>query len=280
MAASCANAQMESCMFQAIFAERNQQIWSFLCATAAVRKFIRTFSRTLVNLTGTLSGTFSGTSPGTLLNQTWLNWFKHGSDWFKLVQTQFRLETWLCTKAFRNLLRNLLQTFSGTLLNLTWLHPTWAGSGAGRFRRRFRRRGCGERFPGGFCAARSGSAGFRRRFRRRSVQSQIRFNRICSHLAHGNPAEVIPALGLAARFRQICKNKTLRLLGIPPKVIFFRERCVFNILTSKCASHRSGVQLSISHAARKLAPTASVSLFFDPLAAHNTRTGKTVSCDF
>ena len=84
------------------------------------------------------------------------------------------------------------------------------------------------------------------------MQSQIRFNRICSHLAHGNPAEVIPALGLAARFRQICKNKTLRLLGIPPKVIFFRERCVFNILTSKCASHRSGVQLSISHAARKL----------------------------
>ena len=33
------------------------------------------------------------------------------------------------------------------------------------------------------------------------------------------PAEVFPALGFAARFRKICKNKTLRLLGIPP--IFF-----------------------------------------------------------
>ena len=36
------------------------------------------------------------------------------------------------------------------------------------------------------------------------VQSQVRFNRICGHLTHGNPAEVFPALGLAARFRKIC----------------------------------------------------------------------------
>jgi hypothetical protein len=28
-----------------------------------------------------------------------------------------------------------------------------------------------------------------------------------------------PALGFAARFRKICKNKTLRLLGMPPKLI-------------------------------------------------------------
>ena len=28
-----------------------------------------------------------------------------------------------------------------------------------------------------------------------------------------------PALGFAARFRKICKNKTLRLLRIPPKLI-------------------------------------------------------------
>ena len=28
-----------------------------------------------------------------------------------------------------------------------------------------------------------------------------------------------PALGFAARFRKICKNKMLRLLGIPPKLI-------------------------------------------------------------
>ena len=30
-----------------------------------------------------------------------------------------------------------------------------------------------------------------------------------------------PALGFAARLRKICKNKTLRLLGIPPKFILF-----------------------------------------------------------
>ena len=40
------------------------------------------------------------------------------------------------------------------------------------------------------------------------------------HLTHGNPAEVFPALGFAVRFRKICKNETLRLLGIPPKLIF------------------------------------------------------------
>jgi len=50
------------------------------------------------------------------------------------------------------------------------------------------------------------------------MQSQV--NRICGHLTHGNPAEVFPALGLAKRFRKICKNKALRLLRIPPKLIF------------------------------------------------------------
>jgi len=29
-----------------------------------------------------------------------------------------------------------------------------------------------------------------------------------------------PALGLAARFTKICKDKTLRLLGIPPSLFF------------------------------------------------------------
>ena len=33
------------------------------------------------------------------------------------------------------------------------------------------------------------------------VQSHFRFNRICGHLIHGNPAEVFPALAFAARFR-------------------------------------------------------------------------------
>ena len=41
------------------------------------------------------------------------------------------------------------------------------------------------------------------------------------HLIHGNPAGVFPALGFAARCRQICKSKMLRLLGIPPKLILF-----------------------------------------------------------
>jgi len=41
------------------------------------------------------------------------------------------------------------------------------------------------------------------------VQSQARFNRTCGHFTHGNPAEVFPAHGFAARFRKICKNKTL-----------------------------------------------------------------------
>ena len=50
-------------------------------------------------------------------------------------------------------------------------------------------------------------------------QSQVRFNRICGHLTHGNPAEAFPALGFAARFRKTCENKTLRPLGIPPKLI-------------------------------------------------------------
>ena len=79
--------------------------------------------------------------------------------------------------------------------------------------------GSGEGSGRLWCRARSGSTGFRRRFREALVQSQVKFNRICGHLIHGNPAEVFPALGFAARFRQICKIKTLRLLGIPPKLI-------------------------------------------------------------
>ena len=52
------------------------------------------------------------------------------------------------------------------------------------------------------------------------VQSQVGFNRICDHFIHGNPAEVFPALDFAARFKKICKNKTLRLLGIS---LFFKN---------------------------------------------------------
>jgi hypothetical protein len=107
-------------------------------------------------------------------------------------------------------------------------------------RRRFRRRS-GRLW----CRARSGSTGFPRRFRRRFrealaqsqvrfnrvpekvpekvwealVQSQVRFNGICGHLIHGNPPEVFPAFGFATRFSE----KTLRLLGIPPKLISVKE---------------------------------------------------------
>ena len=41
------------------------------------------------------------------------------------------------------------------------------------------------------------------------AQSQVRLNKICGHLTHGNPAEVFPALGFAARFRKSCKHKKL-----------------------------------------------------------------------
>ena len=52
------------------------------------------------------------------------------------------------------------------------------------------------------------------------MQSQVKFNKICGHLTHGNPAEVFPAVGFAARFEKTSKNKTLRLLAIPPKRMF------------------------------------------------------------
>jgi hypothetical protein len=68
------------------------------------------------------------------------------------------------------------------------------------------REGSGERSGEGsgrlWCRAKSGSTGF---------------------LTHGNPAEVFPALGFAARFRKICKHKSLRLLGIRPKLIYFHR---------------------------------------------------------
>ena len=86
--------------------------------------------------------------------------------------------------------------------------------------------GCGEGSGKGsrkpWCKAKSGSTGFRRTFWSHVWEvwcSQVRFNRICGHFTHGIPAEVFPAFGFAARFRKICKNKTLRLLGIPPKLI-------------------------------------------------------------
>ena len=79
-----------------------------------------------------------------------------------------------------------------------------------------------------------GSTGFRRRFRRRFqetlVQRQVRFNRVPEkvaeakpgqvHLVHGNPAEVFPALGFAARFRKICKIKCCGCWGYTEAYFF------------------------------------------------------------
>jgi hypothetical protein len=46
----------------------------------------------------------------------------------------------------------------------------------------------------------SGSTGFPKKVPEKvwkaSVQSRVKFNKICGHLTHGTPAEVFPALGL------------------------------------------------------------------------------------
>ena len=62
------------------------------------------------------------------------------------------------------------------------------------------------------------------------VQSQVTCNRVpekvplwCRARSGSNRFKGFPALGFAACFRKICKNKTLRLLGIPPKLIFMNS---------------------------------------------------------
>ena len=99
---------------------------------------------------------------------------------------------------------------------------------------------------GGFGAepCKSGATGLRRRFRGRSGRLWCRarsgfwrrFWRRSGRLFGADPAEVIPALG---------KNKTLRLLGIPPKLIFLqlhrlsietRSKWIYWLFTA--ASHR------------------------------------------
>jgi hypothetical protein len=70
---------------------------------------------------------------------------------------------------------------------------------------------------------RSSSTGFRKKVLEKVpekvwealAQSRVRFNGICGNLTHGNQPEVFPALGRATRFNK----KTLRLMGIPPKLI-------------------------------------------------------------
>ena len=55
--------------------------------------------------------------------------------------------------------------------------------------------------------------------------AEVRFNRVPEKVPENvwgalEHAEVFPGLGFAARFRKICKNKTLRLLGIPPNLLW------------------------------------------------------------
>ena len=57
------------------------------------------------------------------------------------------------------------------------------------------------------------------------VQSQVRLNKVPEKVSEKvweilEHAEVFPALGFAACFTKIGKNKTMRLLRIPPKLIF------------------------------------------------------------
>jgi len=78
----------------------------------------------------------------------------------------------------------------------------------------------------------SGSTRFRRRLlggRSGRLWCRDRFNRVPEKVPEKvwealEQAEVFPLLGFAARFRKICKNKTLRLLGVPPKLIFFQKK--------------------------------------------------------
>ena len=97
-----------------------------------------------------------------------------------------------------------------------------ARSGSTGFWRRFQRRSgrlC--------CRAGSGSTGFRRRFREALVQRQVRFNSVPPKQV---PEKVLGIFGAGPcqvqQFNRvssawICKNETLRLLGIPPKLIFY-----------------------------------------------------------
>ena len=83
--------------------------------------------------------------------------------------------------------------------------------------------GSGEGFGRLWCRARSGSTGFRKKVWEVLVQSQVRFNRV----PEKSPEKVSEALVQPGQAQQGSREgsstwfgKTLRLLGIPPKLIF------------------------------------------------------------
>ena len=106
-----------------------------------------------------------------------------------------------------------------------------AGSGSTGFRRRFRRR-----FQEALGAKPSQVQRFRRRLQK---PSQVRFILPPEFLA-----EVFPALGFAARFRKICKNKMPRLLGISLKLFFTEDEreCsyTYTVMLTCCNCHKQG----------------------------------------
>ena len=116
-----------------------------------------------------------------------------------------------------------------------WCRDRSGSTGSTVFRRRFRRRsgeapgqvqqgsgeGSGEGFGEGsrkpWCKAKSGSTGPGEGCREGPGEG---FGNLwCRARSGSNRFKGFPALGFAARFRKICINKTLRLLGIPPKLI-------------------------------------------------------------
>ena len=109
-----------------------------------------------------------------------------------------------------------------------------AGSGSTRFRRRFRRypKVPEKVWEGGLRFSRvpqnipekvPGSRGAKPSQVQRVPGKVAEAKPGQVHLTHGNLAQVFPALGFPARFRKIYKNKMLRLLGIPPKLMVFPE---------------------------------------------------------
>ena len=97
-----------------------------------------------------------------------------------------------------------------------------AGSGSTRFRRRFRR--FRRRSGRLWCRARSGSIGFRRRFWESLVQGQVRFNGFRRRLQRRFRRRLFFFFLFSCMSTlHTCKNKTLRLLGIHPKLIVFND---------------------------------------------------------
>ena len=90
-----------------------------------------------------------------------------------------------------------------------WEAPDQVQQGSGE--------GSGEAPRKPWCKAKSGSTGPGEACRDGGGEGFGNF--WCRARSGSNRFQGFPALGFAARFRKVCKNKTLRLLGIPTKLI-------------------------------------------------------------